>query len=205
MTMLKPTLQVRRLKVKQSGSTAFDERFHGGVNILRGANSSGKTTVLDFLAYSLGYENVPWKPEALLCDSVLVEIGANGVGMTLQRPVAHKAQNPMLVFWGTMDDAEIAPYSAWEAYPFRRSERKESFSQVLFRALEMPEVGAGEQNITMHQVLRLLYADQQSPHASLVRPEAFDAALIREAVGDFLFGVYDAQLFVLGAIGEADC
>src|ERR1041384_6179440 len=106
MTLFKPTLHVRRLKIKQGGSTAFDERFHQGVNIIRGHNSSGKTTVLDFLAHSLGSENIAWKPEALLCDNVFIEIHANGVPITLQRPVSEKALNPTQIFWGTLDDAD---------------------------------------------------------------------------------------------------
>jgi AAA domain-containing protein len=196
MTLFKPTLQVRRLKVAQGGSTAFDEVFHPGVNIIRGANSSGKSTILDLIAYSLGYENVPWKQEALLCDSVFVEAEANGVSLTLQRPISDKLFNPMSVYWGSMGDAEKAPYSAWQVYPFKRSEKKESFSQILFRALEMPEVrGFAESNITMHQLLRLLYADQRSPHDTLFRPEPFDTILTRETVGGYLFGIYDDDLY----------
>lgn len=208
MTMFKPTLQVRRLKIRRGNATAYDEKFHSGVNILRGQNSSGKTAVLDFIAYSLGGENIPWKQEALLCDSAMVEILANGVQVTLRRPVNDKAQNPMLIFWGGIDHAETAPISSWEVYPFRRSERKESFSQVVFRALEMPEVrGAAESNITMHQLLRLLYADQRSPHDTLFRPETFDTTLTRETVGGYLFGIYDdklyeAQLALRGADAE---
>jgi len=36
---------------------AYDEKFHKGVNIIRGDNSSGKSTITHFIFYVLGPEN----------------------------------------------------------------------------------------------------------------------------------------------------
>ena len=39
-------IQIQRLKVlTRTGQTAYDECFHKGINIIRGENSSGKSTI----------------------------------------------------------------------------------------------------------------------------------------------------------------
>lgn len=196
MTYLKPTLSVRRLLVLQGGHRAFDCEFHDGVNIIRGRNSSGKTTIMDLLAYSLGAENIRWKPEALLCSATMVEVHLNGVPATLLRDIEPESQRPLNIFWGNIESALVAGVNKWERYPFRRSEQKLSFSQALFSALEIPQAqGAAASNLTMHQLLRVLYADQPSVHSPIFRTDSFDSALTRDMVGGYLCGVSDDNLY----------
>jgi uncharacterized CHY-type Zn-finger protein len=60
----------------------------------------------------------------------------------------------------------------------------------------MPEAtGDLNSNVTMHQMLRLLYADQLSPVDRIFRFERFDTALTRQTVGDLLCGAYDNELY----------
>ena len=196
MTLYKPTLQFRKLRIFREKQVAYQADFHEGVNIIRGHNASGKSTVMDFIFYVLGGENVPWKNEALLCDEVLAELELNGLPITISRPVSDAARNPLSIFWGRLDEAIAGPISEWETYPYQRSASKESFSQVLFRLLEMPELrGEGVSNITMHQLLRLLYVDQRTPHDVIFRAEPFDTILTRETVGNYLCGIYSAELY----------
>lgn len=196
MTLLKPTLRVNRLVVFQGGHRAFDCEFHNGVNILRGRNSSGKTTIMDLLAFSLGAENIRWKPEALLCSQTVVEVQLNDGVACLSRDISEESMRPMQIFWGGMDQALGAASHQWERYSFRRTESQNSFSQVLFTALEMPLAkGDGASNLTMHQLLRVLYADQPSVHSPIFRDDIFDSALTREMVGGYLSGVYDDELY----------
>ncbi len=196
MTLFKPNLQLRKLRVMRGALEAYSADFHEGVNIIRGQNASGKSTVMDFIFYALGGENVPWKNEALLCSDVVAEISANGAPLTLRRPISDAAKNPLSIFWGDLASAQSAPYSAWETYPYQRSQSKESFSQVLFRLLELPELrGEGASNITMHQLLRLLYVDQRTPHDEIFRSESFDQMLTRETVGNYLCGIYSGDLY----------
>lgn len=49
--------------------------------------------------------------------------------------------------------------------------------------------------ITMHQLLRLLYIDQESPTSSLFYYEQFDKQTTREAVADLLLGIFDSELY----------
>lgn len=196
MTLLKPTLALRRLTVYKDGYVVFDCAFHNGVNIVRGHNSSGKTTVLDFIAYTLGAEYIPWKQEALLCDWSFAEVSLNGKLVTFRREVNDKPLNPLYIFWGPFEDAVAAAVTAWEVFGFRRSSSKLSFTQSILLALEMPEVqGDGASNLTMHQFLRVLYADQPSLHSPIFRADSFDSALTRETVGSYLSGVYDDRLY----------
>ena len=196
MTLLEPTLRVNRLVVYQGGHTAFDCAFHVGVNVIRGRNSSGKTTIMDMLAFSLGAENIRWKPEALRCTATYVEVQLNGATACLRREVDEALQRPMSIFWGTLDESLKAGPQLWELYPFKRSAHRISFSQALFDALNMPQAqGDGASNLTMHQLLRVLYADQPSVHSPIFRLDNFDSPLTREMVGGYLGGVYDDVLY----------
>lgn len=196
MTFIKPTLIVNRLSVFQNGHLAFDCEFHKGVNIIRGRNSSGKTTIMDMLAFSLGAENIRWKPQALKCTSTVVEVSLNNEKACFKREISTEPMRPLYIYWGSMTKALKAGVHEWELYPFKRSESKISFTQAVFNALSMPLAqGAGSSNLTLHQVLRVLYADQPSVHSPIFRFDRFDNALTRETVGGYLCGVYNDELY----------
>lgn len=194
--LVKPTLQVNRLIVFQGGHTALDLVFHKGVNVIRGRNSSGKTTTMDLLAFSLGAENIRWKPEALLCTDTFVEVQLNGKAATFRREISAELKRPMSIFWGNLNAALTAGPHQWEHYPFLRSIHRISFSQAILQALEMPQAQSdGASNLTLHQLLRVLYADQPSVHSPIFRLDSYDKPLIRETVGAYLCGVYDDELY----------
>lgn len=194
--LLPPTIIVGRLVVFKDNRIVLETAFHKGLNIISGHNSSGKTTTLDFLAHTMGSEDIPWKKEALLCDYSMVELHLNGVPVTLRRDVGEAQMKPLYIFWGPLVAARVAPFSDWEVYPFRRSPNKLSFTQSLLMALALPEAqGDGASNLTMHQFLRVMYADQPSLHSPIFRRDSFDSALTRSTVGDYLLGVYDDQLY----------
>lgn len=196
MTLFSPTIAVNDLAVYKDGHAVLEVKFHKGLNILRGHNSSGKTTTMDFIAHTLGAEDIPWKKESLLCDFSMLDVSLNGRQVTLRRDVSESRQQPMYIYWGPMADAARAPVAAWELYPFRRSASKLSFTQMLFQALDLPEAqGDGASNLTMHQFLRVMYADQPSLHSPIFRVDSFDSALTRETVGSYLSGVYDDALY----------
>lgn len=195
-SLIEPSIKINRLLVKQGGHSAFDCHFHAGVNVIRGRNSSGKTTIMDLLAYSLGAENIRWKPQALLCSFTIVEIALNGSAVTLMREISEQQQRPISFFWGKIEDALAAGPIGWDRYPFKRSEQRISFTQAIFSALKMPEAqGSGASNLTMHQILRVLYADQPSVHSPIFRMDPFDSALTRETIGGYLCGAYIDELY----------
>ncbi len=196
MTRADPSLLLLRLVVTRHGRVVYDQFFHAGVNIIRGTNSHGKSSIADFIFYALGGEVRQWKPEAGTCDAVFAEVRLNDAVLTLKREVTDLRSQPMHVFFGDYTAAAKSAITGWKVFPYRRTNQTESFSQVLFRALQMPETqGEGASNITMHQLLRLMYVDQLTTPNSLFRDEQFDTGLIRRTVLDYLLGIFDNALY----------
>jgi hypothetical protein len=190
---------IGRLRVLWRGTAAYDQTFHPGVNIIRGENGSGKSTIADFIFYGLGGEYDSWKGAAKNCDEVQIEIRANGATLTVRRAIGSKTTIPS-VFFGSMIDAEQHALDGWQLFPLHRSGSQESFSQIVFRAAGIPEAQSdGASNLTMHQILRLAYSDQSTPAGKLFRFESWDTTDIREAVGNLICGLniyefYEIQL-----------
>lgn len=186
---------LRRLRVVRRGIAVYDQKFHLGINIIRGENGSGKSTIADFIFFVLGGEFDNWKTVPGSCDQVQAEVETLGGVLSLRRDI-ERAQSPMEVFFGPMDEAQQHGMDGWQSYPLRRSDGRESFSQILFRASGIPEARSqGAANITMNQILRLLYSDQRTPAAFLFRYEPFDRREIREAVGDLVCGLSVYELY----------
>lgn len=196
MTSFEPSILVNRLCISKGGRFVYDQRFEEGLNVVSGENSSGKTTIADSLFYGLGGDTPRWRQEVEACDYVYCEVLLNGQPATFRREISSERARPMAVFWGTLDSALVHSSSGWESYPYAATGTKQSFSEVIFRALQMPEVKSTPYSrVTMHQVLRLVYVDQRSDYESLFRVEAFDQQMTRSAVGDLLCGVYDDRLY----------
>ena len=194
----KSTLFINRfIVISTSGQIAYDETFHKGVNIIRGKNSSGKSTIMNLLFFALGGNFKKWNSAALECDTVIVEICINETVITLRRLIRNADRQSMYIYWGNIDDA-ISATSGWQKYPYNQTENTESYTNVLFELLKYPEVKSDmfeDTNITMHQVLRLLFIDQESKTDHLFRSEDWDNALTREAIAELLLGIYDNDLY----------
>jgi hypothetical protein len=197
MMLYKPYLFVRRLVViSHTGSVAYDEVFHHGVNIIRGRNGSGKSTIANFLFYGLGGDFSNWTTEANKCNIIYIEVEINEAILTLKRTVSSSPRQPMNIFYGDYETAMKSNYEGWKVFPYQQTDNKESFSHIIFNALGFPEVRTeNDNNITMHQILRLLYIDQESPTQNLYRFERFDPPLMKQAISELLLGVYDDSLY----------
>ena len=132
------------------------------------------------------------------CDEVQAEVETPRGKLTLRRRIAG-AQEPIELYFGDIAAAFDSSVEKWRRFQMRRIEGRESFSQVMFRSLTIPEAPSdGASNVTMHQLLRLCYSDQQTPAARLFRFETFDTQNMREAVGDLICGVGGYEIFELG-------
>ena len=202
---MQTNLFIRRLIVVNSQNQyAYDERFHRGVNIIRGQNSSGKSTIIRFLFYVLGGCYGDFVPEAMACKMVLAEVETGGKVITLKRPLDKTEDgtkvnryNPMYIYYGSIDEyrADVRPKEQkWQKYAYKIGTDRCSFSNVLFRLIGMPDMKAESSTITMHQILRLMYLDQESPLSSLFFFEMFDKELTRSMVAELLMGLYDEEL-----------
>lgn len=187
----------RLIVVTHSGTVAFDEVFHKGVNIIRGQNSSGKSTIANFIFYALGGDYNNWTTEALKCKDVIAEVEINGAIITLKRHIAQGGLQPMSIFWNSYEESKKDSIN-WQTFPYKQniSTNTASFTNVLFNALNFPEVKSdSDSNITIHQIFRLLYIDQDTPTQNLFRYERFDLPLTRQAISEVLLGVYDDNLY----------
>lgn len=200
MTRLDPSLRLSRLVVIKDGRRAYDEKFHAGVNIIRGVesqgNSVGKSTIADMIFFALGGDLTKWKEEAKLCDYTFAELVLNGNTVTVSREISAQTRRPMSIFYGDFETAHASAADGWQIYPYQRYQDRQSFTQVIFRLLDMPEVPAEtEANITVHQLLRLMYVDQMTPVDRIFRSEDKDSGQRRQAVGDLLCGVFDERIY----------
>lgn len=198
MTLYKPTILIEKILLLKNLNIIYEAEFHSGLNIIRGENGSGKSTVTELIFYALGGEMIEWKYPANICDAVYIQVAINGKSTTLCREITPgNSSAGMEIFWGNLQESQTASRSEWKKYPYRATEQKESFTQVLFRAMEFPSVKAEESsNITMNQILRLIYADQLTPGARLFKlQEKWDSGLLRQTVGDLLCGLYDNELY----------
>jgi len=190
------SLQIQRMLVTRGSFVLYDEAFHEGVNIIHGSNGSGKSTLADFIYFGLGGDLKEWKASASRAEHVLLQVATPAGILTLRREVSETGLRPMAIFFGSMNVALEAPADAWHQHHYKRPEHGYSFSQVLFKAIGLPEsISDGSSNITMHQVLRLLYVDQMTPVQRIFRDENFDTWQTRQAVGDLLLGVGGYDLF----------
>ena len=200
--MMQNNLFLNRLYIlTEEGQIAYDEVFHKGVNIIRGDNSSGKSTITHFIFYVLGGSFNDFVPEARKCSMVQAEVEMNDAVFTIRRYLNKDDEgkistlSPMYFYWGSMDESFNPPADKnWQKFGYKTTEDRKSFSNVLFENLGLPIV-KGDSNITFHQILRLLYIDQESPTSSLFYYEHFDSQLTRETVADLLLGVYNEELY----------
>lgn len=200
--MMQNNLFLNRLLIlTDEEAVAYDEKFHKGVNIIRGDNSSGKSTITHFIFYVLGGAFNDFVPEGRKCSVVSAEVEMNGATFTIKRRIIKdvegniSTQTPMYFYWGNMDESfNPPPDKTWQMFGYKTTDNRKSFSNVIFENLGLPIV-KGDSNITIHQILRLLYVDQESPTSSLFYYEHFDSQLTRETVADLLLGVYNEELY----------
>lgn len=200
--MITNNLFVNRLVViSLNGSVAYNEAFHKGVNIIRGDNSSGKSTISNFIFYILGGEFTDFVPEAKKCSEVFAETEMSGATITLRRQIELdenrkvKTRTSIYFFWGNYEESRNPPPDKhWQKFGYNSYPETKSFSNVIFDNLNIPTV-KGDSNITIHQLLRLMYIDQESPTGSLFVYEQFDSQITRETTADLLLGVYDDDLY----------
>ena len=115
-----PTLIVERMRVVRDSHVAYDERFHDGLNIISGDNSSGKSTILNFLFYGLGGDLFDWSAVAKLCTKVYVQVRINGNVATLAREISTTPRRSMDLFPGEIEKALKAGVEDWARYPYIR-------------------------------------------------------------------------------------
>lgn len=198
MIMYKPTLILKRLVIQKSGKSVYDEAFREGVIIIRGKNGGGKTTIVESIFYVLGGDIPKKKQEFSTCDFVYGEFEINQNTFTLKRAIDNEGHPAIEIFEGLFEDG-MANSEAWTRYPNRRSNTKKSYSEILFELLGLPEDKTLDgQNITIHDILRLLFEDQGTSSDKIFLNQSYPEKNIkRQAISDLLLGIDDFELHFL--------
>jgi DNA repair exonuclease SbcCD ATPase subunit len=198
MMPFKPFIIINQLLIKKGKKSVYDEKFKSGVNIIRGANSSGKSTIADFIFYALGGDLNKWKPEALSCDFTYLEVNLSGKIFVLRREIRESSKTGMDIFNGSMEQTLLSDINSWLRYPYSATENKESFYQAILQELGIPYTKSeASSSITLHQLLRLMYVDQMTSLDRLFKFDRFDNASKRKAIGELLIGLSDLSLYEL--------
>jgi len=196
MTQFKPFIIVNQLVITKGSSQVYNENFHKGVNIIRGKNSSGKSTIADFIFYALGGDLKKWKEEASSCNFTYIEANLSGKPFTLRREIRESSKAGMDIFNGSMEKALSSDITNWLRYPYAATKNKESFYQAILQELGIPYTQSNKANsITLHQLLRLMYVDQMTSLDRLFKFDHFDNAAKRKAIGELLIGLSDLKLY----------
>lgn len=185
---MKKTLKLHWLEIIADGRVVYKQEFHNGLNVIAGVNGTGKSTIIDLLAYVLGYEEIEWKKVQKICDVVTGYFVIDERRFLLKRTIDEKKQNPIQY----KDDV---PGAKWITLPYRNSSERKSFSTLFFELLGYPATKmVNNSTLTMFQLFRLIYADQNSPADSLFnRQKEFDNKGIRKSISEFLLGIDDLE------------
>ncbi|HFN5082617.1 TPA: AAA family ATPase [Pseudomonas aeruginosa] len=189
-----PTLFVTRFIVIKSGQFVYDQTFKLGVNIIRGDNGTGKSTIMDLMYYGMGAEVTDWTEEQITCDETIVEVKLNYKTFSLKREITETGKAAMFLYEGNAE-AALADHLNWFRYPNARNKDTHSYSQQLFLLMGLPSHKTDEaKNLTMHQILRLMYVDQLTQTTKLLKEDKnYDNADIRKAIGEYLLGIDDLE------------
>lgn len=190
------TFIINNLTCLKSRRKVLDLNFTIGLNVIYGNNSVGKSTILDLLAYSLGAENIKFKPAALSCDFIIVEVNIQESTITVKREIKN-SRAPLLVFFGNISQSLNAPETEWLKLPYNSTEEKAGFSKFFLDYLNYPSTVSTETSITTHQILRLLYAEQKNNYLPIYRDDQWDNSEKRTAIRDYILGVFSGELYEL--------
>lgn len=195
MNIIEPTLEINNLLVIKDEKIAFNGIFESGLNVITGDNSSGKTTILDLIAYTLGMEDIPLKDEALSCDISYLSIKINDSNLILRREISDVSRRPISIAYEYFDINKLNDYD-WQTFSINRSD-KISYSQMFFNLMDNSEFNLeASSTLTVHQIMRCIYASQPHLHFPILIPTQFDESLIRKTIGEYLLGFYNNELYI---------
>lgn len=192
-------LKINKVVIKKSGKDVYNENFHSGINVIRGENSTGKSTIMELISYGLGADikRQHWKKEALSCDEVFIDLFLNKRRFIFKRPIEDEGSKPPIYMKEGNYDDDSTSLDGWHKYGYKKTEKKVSFATRIFDLLGYDQhVTSEDENLTVHQIFRLMYADQDTPASNIFRwePLNYDRDSMRLAIGEFLFGFDDLSI-----------
>jgi predicted nucleic acid-binding Zn-ribbon protein len=156
-----PSLVIQRIRVTSDRGVALELDLKRGLNVIRGENSSGRTTLLKLFEFGLGADVVVARffvPEVQECKRLLMQVELNGTSYTIERKFGRGSRHVM-VYQGDMD-VLLHDQPSYFAVG-------EEFSDFLLHRLGIPRVSYlnsyydRERKITFNDLYDALYIDQE--------------------------------------------
>ncbi|MFE5484150.1 DNA recombination protein RecN [Streptomyces sp. NPDC056527] len=204
-----PGIRIRRLRlagVSRNYDVDFthDQRVRG-LSVVAGAFSSGKTAVLEFIAYGLGAKRHPRHPEVLRrVRSCLLEVELSGEPHVIERPVGEPSK-VAYVRLGTLDQPALAKP---ESRPIEPAGAPESLSALLLghcklEGVQLREAPSSRESRTDPLSFRDLMALAFLPNERIASMNfLFENEFMKKhklkQVVDVVFGVHDDRAVELG-------
>lgn len=204
-----PGIRIRRLRlagVSRNYDVAFtQDQGVRDLSVVAGAFSSGKTAVLEFVAYGLGGKRHPRHPEVLRkVRSCLLEVELSGESHVIERPVGEPSK-VAYVRRGTLDNP--APAKP-ETRPIEPAGAPESLSALLLghcklEGVQLREAPSSRESRTDPLSFRDLMALAFLPNERIASMNfLFENEFMKKhklkQVVDVVFGVHDDRAVELG-------
>lgn len=155
-----PSIFIKKIRVtKKTGGLAFKlEESKSGLNVIRGENSSGRTTLLNLLEFGLGgnLSEIKFIPEIKQCERLVLQVELNGVDYTIERNFWGSGQ--LDVYQGGIDAPLHQPPTVFSA--------GREYSDFLLHELGIPRISfvdersGKEKPITFNDLYDGIYLDQ---------------------------------------------
>ncbi len=186
-------LKIEIMSVYKDAEEVLHLDFHHGVNIIRGDNGTGKSTIIELMTFALGADIHDFHSQQLACDVVFLELRIREQPYTVKREI-DKGRPPIAFAEGELSET-LGSATEWLTFGYIRSEQRMSFSEQFFSLMGLPQhTTETNNNLTMHQLLRLLYVDQMTETGELLNHESqFDRGTLRRAIGEYLLGIDDLE------------
>lgn len=193
---------INRVVIKSSDKVVYNEVFHKGINVIRGKNSTGKSTIMELISYGLGADikRQHWKKEALSCEEIIIDVSFNERRFVLKRAIEDEGSKPPIFMKEGDYYTAVKESQGWSKYGYQKTDNKISFASRIFDLLGFEQhLTSDNENLTVHQIFRLLYADQDTPASNIFRwePMNYDKESMRTAIGEFLFGFDDLTSHII--------
>lgn len=176
------------------------------VSVIAGAFSTGKSSVLEFIAYCLGASNHPQHPEILRkVRSALLEVELSGQPHVIERAVGEPS-TAAFVRTGRLGEIEIPPI---EKHPIRPAGDPASLSSLLLsycglEGVELKEAPtqaeSGTDPLSFRELQWLCFMpNERLDDKNLLFESAHMKKLKLRQVVDVVFGVHDDKAVELGS------
>ncbi|WP_158998362.1 coiled-coil domain-containing protein [Pigmentibacter ruber] len=180
-----PSIIIRQLKLYSINKLAYNQKFHYGLNIIRSShNSTGKSSILNFIYYILGGNVYNWTYAAQEIEFGLMEVELNNAIYTLFRS-RYENKEPTMIYDITLSEIEASNFEFMNEN--KKEKNKTNYNKRILEILKIPNLSINEnRSIRIQDLLCLIYSDQDSSVNSIFKNPENSNELIRKSIAELL-------------------